>query len=165
MKKSKLLSLLTAAAIVITTGATYAVWDSVTDDTTATVTFRKPVTVTVGDSYTLTATGNDTLGSDPQASGTVNFTVSNEDNLADTLTIVPEVSGTGSATADDFEFVIEDTGNSNTPLSGNVSAGFVDKTLDSTNYTITVTPKASAASKVDGQAISIKLTATLSKSI
>ena len=164
MKKSKLLSLLTAAAIVITTGATYAVWDSVTDDTTATVTFRNPVTITVNPSYTLSQ-DTSVLNTTPTASGTVNFTVSNDDNLADTLTIVPTVSGGISATVDDFDFVIVDSSETSTPnLTGDSSSGFVDKSLTTTSYTVKVTPKDSSVSKIAGQAVNIQLTATLSKS-
>ena len=163
MKKSKLLSLLTAAAIVITTSGTYAVWDSVTDDTTATVTFRNPVTITVDTSYTLSQEPS-VLNTTPTASGTVNFIVSNEDNLADTLTIVPTVSGGNSATVDDFEFVIVDSSETSTPnLTGDSSSGFVDKSLTTTSYTVKVTPKDESVSKIAGQAVDIKLTATLSK--
>ena len=154
MKKSKLLSLLTATAIVITTGATYAVWDSVTDDTTATVTFRNPVTVTVSPSYTLSQDPA-ALNVTPTASGTVNFTVSNGDNLADTLTIVPTVSGGTSATVEDFNFEIVDTGESGTPnLTGAATSGFVDTSLTTTNYTVKVTPKDESVTKVAGQAVS-----------
>ena len=164
MKKSKLLSLLTAAAIVITTGATYAVWDSVTDDTTATVTFRNPVTVTVNPSYTLSQDAA-VLNVTPTASGTVNFTVSNDDNLADTLTIVPTVSGGASATVEDFNFEIVDSSETSTPaLTGNSTSGFVDTSLTTTNYTVKVTPKDESVTKVAGQAVNIQLTATLSKS-
>ena len=164
MKKSKLLSLLTAIAIVITTSGTYAVWDSVTDDTTATVTFRNPVTITVNPSYTLSQ-DTSVLNTTPTASGTVNFTVSNDDNLADTLTIVPTVSGGISATVDDFDFVIVDSSETSTPnLTGDSSSGFVDKSLTTTSYTVKVTPKDSSVSKIAGQAVNIQLTATLSKS-
>ena len=164
MKKSKLLSLLTAAAIVITTGATYAVWDSVTDDTTATVTFRNPVTITVDTTYTLSQDAA-VLNVTPTASGTVNFTVSNENNLADTLTIVPTVSGGVSATVEDFNFEIVDSSETSTPnLTGDSSSGFVDKSLTTTSYTVKVTPKDESVTKVAGQAVNIQLTATLSKS-
>lgn len=164
MKKGKLLSLLTAIAIVITTTGTYAVWDSLTDETSSTVTFRNPVTITVDSSYTLEEAPSE-LNTLPTASGTVNFTVLNEDNLADTLTIVPTVSGGNSATVEDFDFVIADSTEANSPnLSGDSSTGFVDKSLTTTNYTITVTPKSTSVSKVAGQEVTIQLTASLSKS-
>lgn len=164
MKKSKILSILTAIAIVITTSVTYAAWDSLIDDTSADITFRNPVTITVDPSYTLVESLGE-LNITPSASGTVNFTVSNEDNLANTLTIVPEVSGGTSVTVSDFDFVIVDSQEISTPqLTGDSSSGFVDKSLTTTNYTVTVTPKAESVSKIAGQEVSIKLTATLSKS-
>ena len=163
MKKSKVLSILTAIAIVITTSVTYATWDSLTDETSTNITFRNPVTVTVDPSYTLLQS-EAILNTTPSASGTVNFTVSNENNLADTLTITPQVSGGTSATVDDFEFTIVDSTETSTPaLSGNSSSGFIDKSLSTTSYTVTVTPKDESVSKIAGQSVSIQLTATLSK--
>ena len=164
MKKSKVLSILTAIAIVITTSVTYATWDSLTDETSTNITFRNPVTVTVDPSYTLVQS-EAILNTTPSASGTVNFTVSNEDNLANTLTIVPEVSGGTSASVSDFDFIIVDSEEVSTPqLTGDSLTGFVDKSLTTTNYTVTVTPKATSVLKIAGQEVSIKLTATLSKS-
>lgn len=164
MNKSKILSLLTAVAIVVTTSVTYAVWDSLSDETSTNITFRNPVTITVDPNYTLTADTPE-LDTSPSASGTVNFTVSDKDNLADTLTIVPSVSGGDSATVSDFDFTIVDSdGNSNPQLAGDSSSGFIDDTLDTTSYTITVTPKAESVSKIAGKDVTIQLTATLSKS-
>lgn len=164
MKKSKVLSLLTAIAIVVTTSVTYAAWDSLTDETSANITFRNPVTVTVEPSYTLVETAA-VLNTTPTASGTVKFTVSNENNLADTLTITPQVSGGTSVTVDDFEFTIVDAAEDTTPtLNGNSSSGFIDTSLTTTSYNVTVTPKDESVSKIAGQEVSIQLTATLSKS-
>lgn len=163
MKKSTLLSFATAGAIVVTSAGTYAAWDSLTDETTANITFRNPVTVTVDSSYTLEE-ATSTLDTLPTATGTVAFTVSNEDKLADTLTIKPTVSGGTSASVDDFDFEIVDSSESDTPkLSGNSTNGFVDKTLGTTTYTVKVTPKDESSSKVAGQEVSIQLTAQLSK--
>ena len=156
MKKSTLLSLLTAATVIITTAGTYAVWDSLTDSTTESITFRNPVTVQVNPEYTLTETAA-SLGVDPSASGDVTFTVSDANSLAKQLKIVPSVSG-GTASTSDFDFTITDKNNLSTALSGNASSGFVDTTLDSTVYTVTVTPKDNS---VAGQNVSITLTATL----
>lgn len=163
MKKSTLLSLLTATSIVLTTAGTYAAWDSVQASTTEDVTFRNPVTVTVNSDYELTEK-DASLGKTPTVTGDVSFTISNNASLADTLTIVPEVSG-GTASVNDFDFVITDKDESSTPsLTGDASSGFVDKSLNSTNYTIKVTPKDSSKDTIVGQSITIKLKATLSKS-
>lgn len=164
MKKNTILSFATAGAIIATSAGTYAAWDSLVDDTSANITFRKPVTVTVGESYTLAETPS-TLDTLPIAEGTVNFTIENDGDLANTLTIVPSVSGGSSATVDDFDFVIVDSSEGSTPtLVGDATDGFVDKTLTSTNYTVKVTPKDGSAAKVAGQEVKISLTATLSKS-
>ena len=156
MKKSRLLSLLTAAAVIVTTAGTYAVWDTLTASTTESITFRNPVTVEVSPEYTLTET-QASLGVNPSASGDVTFTVSDANSLAKQLKIVPSVSG-GTASTSDFDFTITDKNNLSTALSGNASSGFVDTTLDSTVYTVTVTPKNNS---VAGQNVSITLTATL----
>ena len=156
MKKSTLISLLTAATVIITTAGTYAVWDSLTDSTTESITFRNPVTVEVSPEYTLTEAAA-SLGVDPSASGDVTFTVSNDNNLAKQLKIVPSVSG-GTASISDFDFVITDKNNMSTPLTGDATSGFVDTTLDSTIYTVTVTPKNNSVAR---QEVSITLTATL----
>ena len=156
MKKSRLLSLLTAAAVIVTTAGTYAVWDTLTASTTESITFRNPVTVQVNPEYTLTET-TASLGVGPSASGDVTFTVSDTNSLAKQLKIVPSVSG-GTASTSDFDFTITDKNNLSAPLSGDASSGFVDTTLDSTVYTVTVTPKNNS---VAGQNVSITLTATL----
>ena len=163
MKKSTLLSLLTATSIAVTTAGTYAAWDSTVASTTEAITFRNPVTITVNSEYTLTESQG-SLGTLPTASGDVEFTVSNDGNLADTLTIVPTVSGGNSASVSDFDFVITDTNDSSKPLSGNASSGFVDKTLTSTTYNVKVTPKDDSKTKIAGTPVNIQLTATLSKS-
>ena len=131
-------------------------WDSLTDSTTESITFRNPVTVEVNPEYTLTET-TASLGVDPSASGDVTFTVSDANSLAKQLKIVPSVSG-GTASTSDFDFTITDKNNLSTALSGDASSGFVDTTLDSTVYTVTVTPKNNS---VAGQNVSITLTATL----
>ena len=47
MKKSTLLSLLTAGAVIATSAGTFAAWDTTTATSTGTLTIDKPVTVTV----------------------------------------------------------------------------------------------------------------------
>lgn len=160
MKKIKLLSLLTATATVVTITGTYAAWDSITDSSSADVSFRNPVTISVSDNYTLT---NDPLAFNvaPSASGDISFTVSNEDSLAKGLILVPTVTGGANCTADDFTFEIMDKDNSNASLTGDSTNGFSDTSLDSTIYTVKVTPKDSSADKIAGENFSIQLTATL----
>lgn len=162
MKKTKLLSLLTAIAAVVTTAVTYAVWDILSDSSSATVSFRNPVTISVNDTYTLT---NDqpALNTIPSASGDISFNISDENNLAKSLKLIPKVTGVENCTADDFTFEITDKDDSNKMLTGDSTSGFSDSTLESTNYTIKVTPKDSSSIKIAGKSLNIQLEATLSE--
>lgn len=157
MKKSTLLSFATAGAIVVTSAGTYAAWDTLTGTTESTITFRNPVTITVDSEYDLNETSA-TLNTLPSATGEVTFNVQNPGDLADTLTLTPTVSG---ASVNDFDFVIADTtGN----LQKDSANGFVDKSLGTTTYTVTVTPKDTSLNAVAGKPVTIELTAELSKS-
>lgn len=170
MKKSTLLSLATAVAIAVTTAGTYAAWDTLTDDTTASVSFGTPVTVNVADSYTLTSDADTrTLGETPEATGDVTFTVEDTNSLADTLTLTPTVTeGVGKTDMSAYvDVTIIDKGESGTPALTKSGSSFVDKTLTSTSttYTVTVTPKSDTASveALSGKTLDVTLTAELSK--
>lgn len=78
MKKSTLLSLATAGAIVATSAFTFAAWDQMDDTATATVTIRNPVTVTAPATVTFAATDNygDTT-KNPEYSATAEFALLN----------------------------------------------------------------------------------------
>ena len=163
MKKSTLLSLLTTAAIITTTAGTYAVWDTVEDSTQATITFSQPVTVEVPTNYTLSENQTErTLGNYPSASGNVSFTIKNNNivngkKLANQLEITPSISGEGLG-INDFTIEIIDKNDSNNPLNENNSNVFTDNTIDSTDYTVKVTP---VNEKSIGKAVNVTLNATL----
>ena len=181
MKKKTLLSLLTGIAIVASTAGTYAVWDTTQASSSGTVTFRNPVTVSANETYQLNTSAS-TLGATPSASGNVTFTVANGSDLANTLTIKPEVTGTdvSNISASDFNITLTKkgpSGNSTTQVSGNASSGFVDNSINpsgTNTYTVTITPNISNSgttpSKNDSKIINaikdkqlnVKLTATLS---
>ena len=84
MKKTKVLSILTAAMITVSSVATYALWDTVTVDSRKnTVTMRNPVTVS--DSTTDQSISADASTLNPAsvtATGKVKFTVDNSDDVA-----------------------------------------------------------------------------------
>lgn len=162
MKKTTLLSLATAVAVVATSAGTYAAWDSIEATTSSTaVTFRKPVTVAVQNDLTMNEK-EVKLNTLPSATGTVTFKIENEDNLADTLTITPNITGSG-VTSADFDVVI--TGNDIASTDSN--ATFVDSRITSSTtertYTVTVTAKESAKEK-ELNDVQIELTGVLSKS-
>ena len=167
MKKSTLLSLLTTAAIVTTTAGTYAVWDNSTATTTSgNISFRKPVTVTVDQNYNLTKTpaALDTVES---ASSDVSFTITNNDGeLAKKLKLTPSISKNSyGISIEDFNISIKHKDGLQESLSDE-GGYFLDDSLTTTDYTITVTPKADTAeriTKVADKNINVELTATLLK--
>lgn len=176
MKKTTILSLATAVAVVATSAGTYAAWDTLEVSKTASVTFSKPVEVALKE---LSFETTDTLGSTPVASDTITITVTDTDNQAktDTLTIKPEISVSDSSgiTIDDFTIEVVDNTEGqnaefedyNTGLSGSVSEGFKDTKFNhsgANTYTVTVTPKEGSKSKFSqGTAVSVSLKASLSK--
>ena len=161
MKKSALLSLLTTAAIITTTAGTFAAWDSLTANTSSgSITFTNPVTITSGENFTLKETSR-ILEDYPVASGNVSFTVKNDNDLVDTLTIVPSISSTNGANIKDFDIKIKNTVTKE-DLGGNQNDGFTASATSSVkNYTVEVKPKNDNAV---GKDITLSLTATLSKS-
>lgn len=163
MKKSTLLSLATAGAIVATSAGTYAAWDKPDASTTANVNFRNPVTIDVTSNYSLLDASTATLNSLQTVTGDVTFTVTDAGELADTLTLVPTVSGGNSASVNDFTFEIIDKKNGKIDDHG--TGKFVDTDITSTVYTVNVTPKDTPEAKahLKDTAVQIKLTATLSK--
>lgn len=135
MKKSTLLSLVTAGAIVVTSAGTYAVWDSLSAETApATVTIDKAVTTEISE---LTFTAPNRTELTEVASGvaqTSQVTVTVEDFPADAvgnyeLKFTSEVKKSGVATDE----VVVDIDSTKTDA---IVAGNEDYTA-----TVTVTPK------------------------
>lgn len=168
MKKSTLLSLLTTAAIIITTAGTYATWDVIEDDTSAKITFRNPVTVNVAESYKLTQS-DPTFKETPSATGDVNFTVSNhQSGLARHLKLTPSIFSSDSPDkkldSTDFNISIKHKSTPKESLSSegdslsSQGGSFIDTSLDTTQYTVTVTPN---NSKYAGKELTVKLDALL----
>lgn len=174
MKKTTILSLATAAAIVATSAGTYAAWDSLEASKDTTVTFSKPVEVALND---LSFETTDTLGSTPVASDEITITVTDTESRANTLTIKPaiSVSGDSGITIADFDIEVVDITEGqnaefedyNTGLSGSVSEGFKDTKFNhsgANTYTVKVIPKEGSKSKFSkSTAVSVSLKASLSK--
>lgn len=74
MKKSTLLSLATAGAIVTTSAFTFAAWDQTSDITTGTFTLRSPLVLEMG---TMTVSQNETVGELPTYTATTSLTLEN----------------------------------------------------------------------------------------
>lgn len=149
-KKSTLLSLATAAAIVATTFGTYAVWDTLKDTSTSNaITIASP-SVKV-EAKAMNLDGTDVIGSDNIVyEGTATFNITGKDKLAD-LKLTPTVEVEGKTlTAEAYS--VEITQTTDNTFTGDAANGYTDKTLeDGENaYTVKVTVKDStlAASKM-----------------
>ena len=166
MKKTTILSLATAVAVVATSAGTYAAWDTLEVSKKASVTFSKPVEVALDE---LSFKTTDALGSTRLASDDITITVTDTENRADTLTIKPEISGSG-ITIDDFtiELVDNTVSHNSEPLGGSASTGFTDMDFDhsgANTYTVKVIPKEGSKSKFSqsqSTAVSVSLKASLS---
>ena len=159
MKKTRILSILTAAMIMVSSVATYAVWDTVTVESREnTVTMRNPVTVSDSTSEQSISADAGTL--DPAsvtASGTVKFTVENTDDIAKKLTLQESIEAS--------EKLLESTDYS-IVFSGDSVVGKTDSSVtngqEEYNYTITFTESGLSKLKTNANACKIKVTATLS---
>lgn len=159
MKKTRILSILTAAMIMVSSVATYAVWDTVTVESREnTVTMRNPVTVSDRTSEQSISADAGTL--DPAsvtASGTVKFTVENTDDIAKKLTLQESIEAS--------EKLLESTDYS-IVFSGDGVVGKTDSSVtngqEEYNYTITFTESGLSKLKINANACKIKVTATLS---
>lgn len=84
MKKSMLLSFVTAGAIIATSVGTYAAWDTLEAESTANISFRNPATVTATSLTKDTTKSNEDLGQDPKYVGTATFTLKDIPSTATT---------------------------------------------------------------------------------
>lgn len=159
MKKTTLLSTLTAAMIVATSVATYAVWDTVTVESRGnTVTMRNPVTVSDSTSEQNISAAADTLNpAEVTASGTVKFDVDNEDSIAKQLTLEESIEAAES---------LEETTDYSIEFSGDGVVGKTDSSvtdgMEEYNYTITFTESGLEKMKTNSNTCTVKVTATLS---
>ena len=168
MKKTTILSLATAVAVVATSAGTYAAWDTLEVSKAARVTFSKPVEVALDE---LSFKTTDALGSTRLASDDITITVTDTENQADTLTIKPEISVSDSSgiTIDDFtiELVDNTVSHNSEPLGGSASTGFTDTDFNhsgANTYIVKVIPKEGSKSKFSqSTAVSVSLKASLSK--
>ena len=159
MKKTRILSILTATMIIVSSVATYAVWDIVTVDSRKnTVTMRNPVTVSDSTSEQNISADADTLNpATVTASGTVKFNVDNSDDIAKNLTFQESIEAS--------EKLLESTDYS-IEFSGDGVVGKTDSSvtngMEEYNYTITFTESGLEKMKTNSNTCTVKVTATLS---
>lgn len=164
--KKKMLGLLTAGAIVVTTAGSFAVWDQLEATSTGTVTLDKPVTVTAAGGTQYTSTGH-TLGVVSNYAATdVTFNIANVTEYKNVeLQLTPEVKAGGTDVTEKFNIVVKEDV-SGTPTEVKDAK---DTTLSSSNaYTITLTPKNGDDTDLIGYAngntpLDVTVTGTLSE--
>ena len=127
MKKSTILSLATAIAVVGTSAFTFATWDETTASNTAELTVGSPVKITADTFGNFTEDSSRTLGSNPVYTSDVTFNISGNDaKKATTLTLTPTVKDGGTTLTDDqVNVTLEQTGTDN-GLSGLVDSNIED---------------------------------------
>lgn len=159
MKKTTILSILTVAMIMVTSVATYAVWDIVTVDSRSnTVTMRNPVTVSDSTSEQNISADASTLNpSTVTASGTVKFNVDNSDSVAKKLTLQESIEASAKLEeSTDYSIVFSGDG-----VEGKVDSSVTDG-MEEYNYTITFTESGLEKMKTNSNTCTVKVTATLS---
>lgn len=159
MKKTTVLSILTATMVMATSAATYALWDTVTVESRGnTVTMRNPVTVS-DNTYeqNISADANTLDPSAVTASGTVKFNVDNSDSIAKKLTLQESIEASEQL-EESTDYTIEFSGDG---VSGKVDSSVTDG-MEEYNYTITFTESGLEKMKTNANACTVKVTATLS---
>lgn len=139
MKKSTLLSLLTAGAVIATSAGTFAAWDQTEAKAEMGSVEFKQVNVSAAVSATLATTRNGIQNDLPEATGTFTISATNINELSNTkLTFTPVVKD-GETTIDPSNYSVEimDSGT-------DVTSG--DTTVEASNtYTVTVKPTEAGA--------------------
>lgn len=158
MKKSTLLTALTAGMITVSTFTTYAIWDTVTAESAdSTVTIRNPVTITATSHREITQNNADTLDpSQISVSGSVTFNVENKDSVAKTLTLAETITA-GESLEESTDYTIAYTG---TGVEGKIDSSVTNGT-ETYNYTITFTENGLTKLKSNVNQCTVKITATL----
>lgn len=159
MKKTTILSVLTAAMITATSIGTFAIWDIVTVDSRSnTVTMRNPVTVSDSTlEQNISADANTLNPASVTASGSVKFNVANEDSVAKKLTLQESIQASEKL-EETTDYSIVFTGHG---VSGKTDSSVTDGT-EEYNYTITFTQSGLEKMRTNANTCSVKVTATLS---
>lgn len=176
MKKTTLLSLVTAAAVVTTSVGTFAAYDTLTANNTgsgAALDFGAPVTVAMD--LDAGSANERTLGEAPSVTTIATVTVENEDSLGEKIALSFDLAGTdGNSLQETTDYTLEVKANtaysdgSGTITSKSDNVNFEDSNVNAgeKKYDVTVTLTESGAQKIaeKGSAaeIQLEMTATLS---
>jgi len=176
LKKTTLLSLATAAAVITTSVGTFAAYDTLSANNTgsgAVLDFGAPVTVSMNvDAGEASSRG---LGEAPSVTTTATVTVANEDDMGDKITLAFDLAGTdGASLTETTDYTLDVKANSAyvaggssiTSKSDNVN--FEDSNIagGEKKYDVTVTLTETGAEKIAAQNgsadVKLEMTATLS---
>lgn len=176
MKKTTLLSLATAAAVVTTSVGTFAAYDTLSASNTgsgAVLNFGAPVTVEM--EVAAGEANERALNEVPSVTTTATVTVANEDSLGDKITLTFDLAGTdGSSLTETTDYTLDVKANSGyTGGSGTVTSQHDNITFEDSNvtagektYDVTVTLTEAGAQKIaekNGLAdVKLEMTAELS---
>lgn len=152
--------MLTAGMIMVTSVATYAIWDTVTITSREnTVTMRKPVTIAdATGSQSIETSAKDTLNpSSVTASGTVTFRVENEDSVAKNLSLEETITA-AEELVETTDYSVEFTGDG---VSGKSDTS-VTNGEETYTYTITFTEAGLGKLASNNNQCTVEVTATLS---
>lgn len=176
MKKTTLLSLATAAAVITTSVGTFAAYDTLSANNTgngAVLNFGAPVTVEM---EVAAGEANDrALNEVPSVTTTATVTVANEDSLGDKITLTFDLAGDDGANlieTTDYTLAVQanseysDGSGTVTSKSDNITFEDSNVTAGKKTYDVTVTLTESGAEKLadkNGQAdVKLEMTAELS---
>lgn len=176
MKKTTLLSLATAAAVITTSVGTFAAYDTLSANNTgngALLDFGAPVTVEMN--LDAGEANSRELDQAPSVTTTATVNVANEDGLGEKITLTFDMAGTdGASLVETTDYTLDVKANSSyVDGSSTITPGTTDVTFEDTNvaegektYDVTVTLTEEGARKIaekNGAAeVKLEMTATLS---
>ncbi|GAA0799450.1 hypothetical protein GCM10008910_25750 [Faecalicatena orotica] len=161
--KKKILGFVTAGAIVVTMAGSYAVWDSLEDTASGSLTIDKPVTLTAS---ALTYNVEDrtwdevpTYTSEPVTFAATDVPTGTTAKVTAKVAVYDKEGEDKSDITNKFDVKID-----NTALNESITS--VEKNLDSENkatFSVTLTPKETEKDSVGGQKVFVDVTGALSK--
>lgn len=176
MKKTTLLSLATAAAVITTSVGTFAAYDTLSANNTgegALLDFGAPVTVEMN--LDAGEANSRELDQAPSVTTTATVNVANEDGLGEKITLTFDMAGTdGASLVETTDYTLDVKANASyVDGSSTITPGTTDVTYEDTNvtegektYDVTVTLTEEGARKIaekNGAAeVKLEMTATLS---
>ena len=164
MKKSTILGVLTAAALITTSAATYAAWDKTTATSENTIPLRPGVNLQATSNVTFEggkalSTGDGGL----TYTGEVIFTAENTTDLVDTLTLTPIVTkgDNSNMPANSYTITIAQTDDT---LTGNSTNGYIDSKVDNGQNKYQVTLNVTDNNLAD-ETVKVNIKGDLSKAV